>query len=149
MIAPATDHLASVGYTDFRYTQIAPGVQLTLDSPQLLVPAWTASFGAQYNFDMGHDGVLTPRLDVNYQSTTYFSAVEPDDPYAQQPGYALLNARLTWRPTDAKWSVAGAITNLNNKLYYTQKADGRTGFGTAYGTVGMPREFSVTVRRSF
>ena len=140
---------ASLGYTHFKYTSIAPGVSLSLDSPQTLVPDWTASAGAQYEFHIGDHGTLTPRVDVNYQSTVYFSPTEPTDPLANQPGYAMVNARLTWRPMDTRWSVSGAVTNLTDKLYYTQKVDGRTGFGTAYGTVGQPREFSVTVHRSF
>ena len=140
---------ASVGYNKFEYTSILPGVSLTTASPQLLAPAWTGSAGAQYLVDMGPLGSLTPRFDVTFQSTTYFSATEPNDPLAQQPGYALLNARLTWRPTSGKWTVSGAVTNLSDKLYYTQKVDGRTGFGVAYGTVGEPREYTITLRRTF
>ncbi len=140
---------ASVGYNDFKYTKIDPGVSLSLDSPQLLVPDWNAAVGVQYDVDLGPLGTLTPRLDASYRSTTYFSATNPADPLARQPGYTLVNARLTWRPLDRHWSVSGAITNLGDKLYYSQKVDGRTGFGTAYGTVGQPREFTVTVRRTF
>jgi iron complex outermembrane recepter protein len=140
---------ASVGYNKFEYTSLLAGVSLSLSSPQLLAPSWTGSAGAQYAIDLGNLGTLTPRLDVNFQSTTYFSATEPNDPYAQQPGYAMVNARLTWQPLNHKWSVSGAVTNLGDLLYYTQKVDGRTGFGTAYGTVGEPREFTITVRRSF
>ncbi len=140
---------AALGYTHFKYTHIDPGVSLSLDSPQLLVPDWTANVGVQYDMDLGGLGSLTPRLDTTFQSKVHFSATEPNNPYANQPSYTLMNARLTWRPTDRNWSVSGAVTNLTDKLYYTQKVDGRTGFGTAYGTVGQPREFSVTVRRSF
>ncbi|MEI9964779.1 MAG: TonB-dependent receptor [Caulobacteraceae bacterium] len=140
---------ASLGYTHFKYAQIDTGVSLSLDSPQLLVPDWNAAIGVQYDIDIGRLGVLTPRIDANYRSTTYFSPTEPDSPLANQPGYTLVNARLTWRPRDPHWSVSGQITNLGNKLYYTQKFNGLTGFGTAYGTVGEPREFTVTLRRSF
>ncbi len=140
---------ASLGYNKFKYTRIDPGVSLSLDSPQLLVPDWTSSIGAQYTMNLGPMGTLTPRLDASFQSRVSFSATEPNNPYASQPSYTLLNARLTWRPMDAMWSVSGAVSNLTDKLYYTQKVDGRTGFGTAYGTVGEPREFTITVRRSF
>ena len=149
-LRPVQDMLinASVGYTHFKYTEIDPGVSLTLDSPQTLVPDWTASIGAQYNFGLGNLGILTPRVDVNYQSKIYFNAADPTNPLAQQPGYAMVNARLTWRPRDAHWTVSGAVTNLTDKLYYTQKVDGRTGFGTAYGTVGQPMSGSLTKKKS-
>ncbi len=140
---------ASLGYTNFKYAKIDPGVSLSLDSPQVLVPDWNASVGVQYAVNMGALGALIPRVDANYRSTTHFSATNPTNPLANQPGYTLVNARLTWRPLDTRWTVSGAITNLGNKLYYSQKVDGRTGFGTAYGTVGEPREFTVTLRRSF
>jgi iron complex outermembrane receptor protein len=94
-------------------------------------------------------GILTPRVDVTWQSTIHFSATELTDPLANQPSYGLVNARLTWRPIDGKWTLSGAVTNLGNKLYYTQKFDGLTSFGTATGQVGMPREFTVSIRRSF
>ena len=139
----------SIGYNKFRYTSIAPGVSLTLDSPQLFTPDWTINGGAQYNFDLGDLGVLSPRLDVTWQSTIHFTATALADPLQNQPAYALWNARLTWRPTDGKWMVSGAVTNLANKLYYTQKFNGLTGFGVATGQVGQPREWTVSVRRSF
>ena len=139
----------SIGYNKFQYTSILPGVSLSLSSPQLFTPDWTINAGAQYGIDLGHLGTLTPRIDVTWQSTVHFTATELDDPLQNQPSYGLVNARLTWRPTDGKWTLSGAVTNLGDKLYYTQKFNGLTGFGTATGQVGMPREFTVSVRRSF
>ena len=139
----------SVGYNKFQYTSILHGVSLSLESPQLFVPDWTVNAGAQYNFDLGNLGVLSPRVDVTYQSTIHFTATELTDPLANQPAYALWNARVTWHPRDSKWMLSGAVTNLANKLYYTQKFNGLTGFGVATGQVGQPREFTVTLRRSF
>ena len=139
----------SIGYNKFQYTSILTGVSLSLSSPQLFTPDWTVNFGAQYNIDMDRLGTLSPRVDVSWQSTIHFTATELDDPLANQPSYGLVNARLTWRPREGKWMVSGAVTNLGNKLYYTQKFDGLTSFGVATGQVGQPREFTVSVRRSF
>ena len=139
----------SVGYNKFKYTSILAGVSLSLDSPQVFVPDWTVNAGAQYNFDLGDLGVLSPRVDVTYQSTIHFTPTELTDPLANQPAYALWNARVTWHPRDSKWMLSGAVTNLSNKLYYTQKSNLLTGFGVATGQVGQPREFTVTLRRSF
>ncbi len=139
----------SIGYNKFQYTSILKGVSLSLSSPQLFTPDWTINFGGQYNIDLGHLGVLTPRLDVTWQSTIHFTATELDDPLANQPSYGLVNARLTWRPADGKWMLSGAVTNLGDKLYYSQKFNGLTAFGVATGQVGEPREFTVSIRRSF
>jgi len=45
--------------------------------------------------------------------------------------------------------VALAVTNLSDKTYYTGRADSRTGFGYATGTVAQPREWQVNVRKYF
>ncbi len=60
-----------------------------------------------------------------------------------------MNARLTWQPENPDWQVSFGVTNLFDKLYYTNKADQRTNFGAALGTVAAPREWTVTVRRTF
>lgn len=142
---------ASAGYTDFKYVRIDPQASgsITLNSPDGGVPKWTWNVGTQYNLDMGGLGVLTPRVDVTYVSTIHFNVYNTTTEFGKQPGYALANARLTWRPSDSDWSVSGAVTNLTDKTYFTGKFDGRTGFGYATGTVAQPREFTVTVRRNF
>ena len=141
---------SSVGYTDFKYTKLATGVAgLTLNSVETNVPKWTVSAGTQYDIDLGDTGTLTPRFDVNWRSTIYFNGNDTVSEITKQKGYAIMNARLTWRAANGDWSVSGAVTNLADKLYYNQKVDGRTGFGTAYGQVGQPREWTVTVRRNF
>ena len=139
----------SIGYNKFQYTYILPGVSLSLNSPQLFTPDWTINAGAQYAIDIGQLGVLTPRIDATWQSTTHFTATELDNPLANQQSYALLNARLTWRPSGGKWTVSGAVTNLTDKLYFSQKSYGVTGFGVATGQVGQPREWTITMRRRF
>lgn len=156
--AQPIEHLlinASTGYTDFKYTSLNPAVNplgdptgLTLNSPDPYSPKWTANFGVQYEIGAGRVGSFTPRLDYTYRSTIYFGA-DPNDPYARQPGYSLVNARLTWKAPDGKLSIAGFVTNLTNTLYYTSKMDELNSFGTATGTIAPPREFGVTVRRAF
>ena len=146
---------AALGYSDFRYVRLNASVNttgdptaLTLDSPAVNAPRLKVSVGTQYDVDLGGLGTLTPRIDYVVQSRTYFGA-DRNDPYSYQPGYGLMNARLTWRPTGGDWSVSGYVTNLTDKLYYTSKANELNSFGTATGTVGEPREFGVTVRRNF
>ena len=70
-------------------------------------------------------------------------------PIPIQPGYAIVNARITWYSPDKSWQVAGYVTNLTDKLYYVGITDLLNNFGYAYGQVGRPREWGVSVRRTF
>jgi len=146
---------AALGYSDFKYVRLNTAANsdndptgLTFDSPQPDAPKWKVSLGTQYDLDLGSAGTLTPHVDYVVQSRVYFGTYRLD-PYSYQPGYGLMNARLTWRPARSDWSLAGYITNLTNKLYYTSKVDELNSFGTATGTVGEPREVGVTIRRTF
>jgi iron complex outermembrane receptor protein len=154
---PVPDWLvtAAVGYTDFHYKSLAPGVNptndlnsTTLDSPQTQVPKWKLTFGTQYNLDLGSHGSLVPHVDVTYQSKIYYTT-SLIDPIPIQPGYAIVNARITWFSPDKSWQVAGYVTNLTNKLYYVGITNLLNNFGYAEGQVGRPREWGVSVRRTF
>lgn len=139
----------NVGYTDFEYKKLLATTQgLTLDSPQTRVPKWTLSGALQYEAPVGPDQYVTPRLDVSYRSDIAHSnnvlAVS-----SVQPGYALVNLRLTYSNEEHGFSVAGAITNLFDKYYLTTITDQRESFGFLSAAVGRPREWSVTLRKEF
>ena len=64
--------------------------------------------------------------------------------------YTLTNARLTWRSAKRDLSVALAVTNVFNKYYYTSKFDlTGAGAGVIAGSPGRPREWAVTVKKTF
>lgn len=153
--APAWLLTAAVGYTDFQFKSLAPGVNptndlnsTTLDSPQTQVPKWKVTAGTQYTVDLGGGGSLVPHADVTWQSKVYYTT-SLINPIPIQPGYAIVNARITWYSPDKSWQVAGYVTNLTDKLYYVGITDVLNGFGYAFGQVGRPREFGVSMRRSF
>lgn len=146
---------AAVGFTDFKYQTLAPGVNptndlnaTTLDSPQTQVPKWKFTAGTQYDIDLGNAGRLVPHLDMTYQSKIYYTT-SLINPIPVQPAYTIFNGRITWYSPDDSWQVAAYATNLTDKLYYTGITDVRNGFGYAFGQVGRPREFGVSLRRKF
>lgn len=146
---------ASAGYTDFHYTKLSPFANadddptaLTLDSHEPYAPTWTANLGVQYEVGLREVGSLTPRLDVSTRSTIYFGS-DNLDPYSRQPGYSIVNGRLTYQPRNPNWSLAFFVTNLTNKLYFTSKSDSLNSFGVVTGTIAPPRELGVTFRHSF
>ena len=125
---------------------------------------------------MGRLGSLTPRLDIQYTSTIYFipmigdcthpmgSVACPFDKAALlstaasgvdggldfQPDVTLLNGRLTWESADGKLSVSGSVTNLTNEVYFYGKLPlAVNSLGREQGNIAPPRQWLVTVRRTF
>ena len=66
-------------------------------------------------------------------------------------GYFLGNARLTWKQEgDSPFSVGLEVQNLFNKYYTPFRFAAVYGFsGTIYSQVGRPREWAVTVKKTF
>ena len=62
-------------------------------------------------------------------------------------GYSLVNGRLAWDSTDDVWELALAVTNLTNKYYYENKL--RYPIGVVIGQPAAPREWQVSIRRTF
>jgi iron complex outermembrane receptor protein len=154
----------ALSYLDFEYTRIDPnaggptqpaGVQVGMVTP--FTPKWKWSVGAQYEFQMGDNGTLTPRVDASYQGAIFSGAVNcgpisPACAYADSnrvPAYTLVNGRVTWRSADRDWQASLQATNLTNKLYYYQIFDllGLAGFQS--GQPAAPRQWAVTVKRRF
>jgi len=126
-----------------------------LAAPPRGVVATQWSIGAQYAIDMSSAGSLTPRLDVSYQSEQATSATVPPagTPTAivgDVKPYTLTNARLTWRSPDEDWAVSLAVTNLFDKYYFYSYFDlTGAGAGFIYGSPARPREWSLSVKKTF
>jgi iron complex outermembrane receptor protein len=105
------------------------------------------SAAIQYEAPIGKLGTLTTRVD--FVHTPGFcgslAALCVTDPIRRVASYNLLNARITLRSLDRNWSLALAVTNLTDKLYYYNK------IVTSYAAAqpGAPRQFAVTLRRDF
>jgi len=144
--------------------------------PQTRAPKWTFSSGIQYRIDTGVTGSITPRLDAQIISRVYFIPLVGDCtapmgsvacPFDMaklistaasgvpggldyQPGYTLLNGRITWAAPDGKWSVALSGSNLTNKVYFYGKlALAVNSLGREQGNIAPPRQWLVTLRRNF
>jgi iron complex outermembrane receptor protein len=146
---------AAMSYLDFDYTAINPqaggptapaGVQLGMVPPY--TPKWKWAVGIQYEIDLGNSGSITPRADANHQSEIFSNAV--NKPSNLIEGYTLANARLTWRNEDEDLEVALSVTNLFDKYYLLTSFD-LTGAGAGFvaGQPGRPREWAVSVKKTF
>ena len=153
----------SLSYLDFKYTNTnfaSTGIPITAKAPYS--PKWKWSIGAQYRFEMQDRGSITPRIDATYQSSVFSDAnnspagIDPakvvTPPTANTnliSGYALLNGRVTWRNPAGDLQVSMEVTNLTNKLYYLTQFFSPFAVGNVGGQPGMPREWLMTVKKSF
>jgi iron complex outermembrane receptor protein len=142
---------SSLSYLDFQFTSLGPnalasGITKSMKEP--FAPPWKFDIGAQYAFGMGSSwGTLTPRLDLTYQAS--FWAQIPNDPYNNVAGYTLLNGSLIWRDANNKWQVGVQVNNITNKLYYLGVFDNRQTEDGVVGEPAPPREWEVTLKRTF
>lgn len=126
-----------------------------LNAPQRGVAELQWSAGLQYRLQLGAAGSLTPRLDISHQGeipsgVTVPTPGSPSELYGTIEAYTLANARLTWNNADNDISVALAVTNLADRYYFVNKFDlVGAGAGFITGALGAPREWSLTVKKSF
>ncbi|MBL8552113.1 MAG: TonB-dependent receptor [Hyphomonadaceae bacterium] len=147
----------SVGYLDFEYTRLsadALGSGIAFGDVPPLTPEWKASGSIAYEFDLGANGSLTPRLDVQYTSEVYSDPANHGTdalvgfPFFLIDEYTLTNARLTYDSEDGLWQASVGVSNLTDEVYYT---NGFAFFfsGTGMNVIGRPREYEFTLRRKF
>jgi iron complex outermembrane receptor protein len=139
---------ASLSHLNFDYQTIVPGATaVTLGMITPYTPENKASFGLQYAFGLSKGGTFTPRFDIAYTDDVFSNAVNA--PTNLIEAYTLLNARLTWRSAQDAWEVALEATNLTDEYYYVTLFDlfGPTGY--IHGQPSRPREWAMTIKRSF
>ncbi len=136
-------------YLDFDYTQVETSrTGVTADMVTPYTPKWKYSIGVQYEIDVASSGSITPRVDYSYQSAVFSNAVNV--PESRVAPYGLLNARLTWRAPDKDLEVSLSATNLLNKFYFNNKsAQPGAPYFAVSGQPGRPREWAITVKKSF
>jgi len=93
-------------------------------------------------------GTLTPRLDLNWQSTVYQDG--NSNPFTAIPARAILNGRVTWDAPQGGWQVALAMYNMTNKQYFYDMINfAAFGEGTVEANPAPPREWTITIKKSF
>ncbi|MDR6708633.1 iron complex outermembrane receptor protein [Novosphingobium sp. 1748] len=140
---------ASLSCLDFKLKSIGASgatiANITLASQAPFITKWKGSVGVQYEAMLGSSGSITPRIDFAYQSSFYTNV--DNNPLSNVPGYTMLNGRITWNSPEHNWSLSLAVTNMANNFYYLNKV--RLPIGITTGTLGAPREWSLSLRRKF
>lgn len=143
----------SLGYLDYDALDFGPAGSLAPRADGLppgeqprQVPNLTLYAGAQYTQELG-TGTLTPRIDFSYQSHIYNDFANTS--FGREPAYGLLNAFLTYETANKDWRLQLQVTNLADKRYFVNRVVTVESYGVVEGQPGRPREWMVSLRRSF
>jgi len=163
---PELELQANVAYLDGRYTSFCtadparpnlststcsyngatfPGIDLN-GNPMTQAPKWTTSFAATYTVAMPA-GDLRLRGEVNTISKVYYSPFKRDE--VAQPGYALINASVTYR-TNSGVTLTAYARNLTNEFYRVSTSVSSASVGSPItALVGAPRTYGLSARYDF
>lgn len=135
----------SLSYIDFKYKDAgASGVPLDNVTPY--TPKWTYSFGLQKDVDLS-SGSVSMRLDGQYRSKIFTNPLNaPSNEVASQ---FLANARVSYRHDESDWQVALEVQNLFDKYYFESIEDVKAAFGSITASPGLPRTWSVSLKKDF
>ncbi|MFV0645068.1 MAG: TonB-dependent receptor [Sphingomonadaceae bacterium] len=155
MMAHPVDGLdidGSLSYIDGKWNNIDTTrvTTIKLDDP-ITTPNWRWSFGIQYKADLGNIGSVTPRFDMSYTGKQSIGRLTPAAPLDYNPSITLANTRVTWKNPDEDISVSFEISNLFNNYYHLPLRFMAlyNSAGTVYSTMGRPREWALSVRKTF
>ena len=150
---------ASASWIDGKWTRLDPAklgnpnnplTAIQLGDP-ITTPAWKASAGIQYRAELGAAGSVTPRVDVAYTGRQTLGRLPGSATLDYNPARTLANARITWKNEKEDLSISFEVQNLFDKYYLLPlRFSALSAFaGTSYSTVGRPREWAVSVRKTF
>jgi iron complex outermembrane recepter protein len=136
----------SVSYLNFQFTDTGTtGLPLTNRTP--FTPEWNWSVGAQYDYTLPSEAVVSARFDGAYQSSVFADAFNA--PTNLVDGRFLGNVRLSYTTGDKAWQISAEVQNVFNKYYFQTVEDGAAPFGAITANPGLPRTWAVSVKRTF
>ncbi|HKZ73699.1 MAG TPA: TonB-dependent receptor, partial [Steroidobacteraceae bacterium] len=154
--APSADWIieTSVGYLDATIDELNPAPLLILP-PGLVTgnvlpfaPEWQGHLGIAYNA-RANAFVITPRVDVSYQDTTYFDATDTPE-IAQLDDVTTVNASLMFGRGEGPWQVILGVNNATDEVYpIAGNSSLTTGSGYAEIAYARPREYFATFKYDF
>jgi len=118
-----------------------PGARLSL------APLWSGSLGVAYERKVGEN--LVGRVAVNAKSVSSFNTGSDLDPVKNQPGFSLVNARVSIGSEDKRWSLEAWGQNLFDDSYYQVAFASVLQSGSYDAFLGQPRTYGLTLRFSY
>ncbi|HEU0043129.1 TonB-dependent receptor [Sphingomonas sp.] len=143
---------AGVGYLDAKYTSVGEGLgptqilPITLRSRFVKAPEWTVTTGLDLTHEFASGGEAAFRADYTMYSRIFQDVA--NTPIITEPGYGLLNARISYTLPNKAVSLSVFGTNLTKSLYLVS-GNISGAFGLAEDSYGRPREFGVSASYRF
>lgn len=92
---------------------IVDGIEQSVDGNELPGSSdFRVTGGVQYEFGIGSNYSLTPRVDAFYQTEFYTNIFNTQQDLVD--GYAYVNAQVTFGPTDGNWRARVFMQNVTN-----------------------------------
>ena len=76
-------------------------------------PEWKVTLSAEYEFQVGRFGSLTPRIHYAWQDDTYFRAFNRD--FDLQEAYHRTDAKLLWDSPEQRWTAELFVENIEDE----------------------------------
>ncbi len=138
----------SLSYLDFEYTKLAADAVSSgvgIDNTTPYTTKWNWSAEVAYEIPLASGASITPRFYADFTGNYY--TLPENKPTDFIPSRTMLNANITYTAPSSNWELVVGATNLSDKHYYFTAFDNDTSKVTK--GVGRPREFYVSVKRSF
>lgn len=141
-----------LGLLDDKYIEFDPGITDGFRDPLQLsdqfeqISRVTANAGIQKEIPLEGMGSLTPRVDWTYRSKTYYDVQNTEE--IAQPGYSLVNAKLSWANESKDYGIVFGVNNVFDKHHLLSATYNET-FGIYEGVYGRGREWFLTLRAGF
>lgn len=142
-----------LAHTRARYTDasaFAVGFPRTF-GPYGDVPEWSGSAFVEFTHELSDGSSIALRSDVYAQAQMEFTNYKPAQ-HADTliPGYALINARLSWNKIMGSGLTAAVYgRNLADRKWYAGGIPTETAFGVNVVAPGTPRQYGLELRYDF
>lgn len=148
-VAPAR-HLtlsASVGYVNAKFQELTlSGVNLA-GNRLTSAPRWTINTAFNWDLLPATAAEFSLHVDARYTSLQYFDAFNARD--ISQPGYWLVNGRISKPVGNTGLEFGAWIKNAFGKKYYTYLVDYKPFMNADLATPGTPRTYGVDLTFRF
>ncbi len=144
----------SLAYIDFEFTgpfDLVTGTltntSVPIDATTPYTPKWSWSVGGQYDYEFENGAELSFRLDGAYQGKIYTTS--ENTPFSLVDSYFVANGRLAFTTADEGWQFYGEVRNIFDKYYFNSISDASNSLGIVTGQPGLPRTFTIGVKKNF
>ena len=118
---------------------VSSGITITEDFDLPFSPSWTLAITVAYDFQLPNGATLTLRGDYSAKDDYYTRTENTDEAFTDD--YEIVNASLTYRSPDEKWSLGVRARNLTDEFYFESRTT-FSAFDMGFGQPIRPRTVS-------